>query len=76
MIMKYKVELEFDIATDKSKVFPSVYMFGYYLERNMRPLCNEIFEDWEIDDTPKNLGFVPDEIMTFKIINIEELKDK
>jgi hypothetical protein len=51
-------------------------MFGYYLERNMRPLCNEIFEDWEIDDTPKNLGFVPDEIMTFKIINIEELKDK
>ena len=72
--MKYKVELEFDI--DDSKSYPSIYMFGYYLERNMNALCNHIFEDWNDDDTPKNLGFVPDEIMTYKVINIKELKDK
>lgn len=68
---KFKVELEFHV--DKEKI--GKYMLGYYLERNMCPIVNTIFEDWNDDDSPRDLGFVPDEVCSFDIINIEEIKE-
>lgn len=67
---RYKVELEFVVDTDKI----GLYMLGYYLERNETNVINEIFKDYNDDDTPKNFGFVPDEVCLYRINKIEEVK--
>ncbi len=69
--MKVKVELEFDVNED----YITKYMLAYYLERNSLHLVNCIFEDWNDDDTQKSFGFVPDEQCSFKVTNVEEIKD-
>ena len=66
--MRVKVELEFDIYEPIPK-----YMLGYYLERNETLVINKIFEDYNDDDTPKNLGFIPDKIMSYRITKLEEV---
>ena len=68
---KYRVELEFDV--DEQKI--GLYMLAYYLERNEYPIINKIFEDYNDDDTPKNFGFVPDEVCCYRITKITEIKD-
>ena len=69
--MKIKVELEFDVNED----YITKYMLAYYLERNSLHLIEYIFDDWNDDDTKTEWGFTPDSECSYKVTNVEEIKD-